>query len=176
MNTGDAIIVIKRIKPEEFRRNAMDLFNRHQIVHHVYRWTDNRLLLIPQDFEEDWSLERKREKAAEIQSGRFFVFGAFIEDQIVGQIMLLPELHAGRMIVDSFHVSKEHRRQGIGKELFTKAKGEARLHGAKALYISASPAQETIDFYRSVGCEVSRNPIGAYVMDEPFDIQMECTL
>lgn len=168
-------MVIKRIKPEEFRLDAMDFFDRHQVVRQVYRMRGNQLLLISNDFEEDWSPERKREKAAEIHSGRYIVFGAFDENRIIGQIMLLPQLNNGRMIIDSFHVSKEYRRKGIGRALFAVAKKEAQMHGAKSLYISACPAQETIDFYRSVGCEISQDPIDECVLDEPLDIQMECS-
>lgn len=96
--------------------------------------------------------------------------------RVVGLLLLLPELDCGRMIVDSFHVSAERRRQGIGRALCTAAKEEALRRGAHALYVSACPAQETIDFYRAMGFTVSRRPIRSRVEDEPYDIQMECAL
>lgn len=169
-------MIIQKVKPEEFAQDALDSFDRHQVVRNVYREIDGQLTLVLNPFEEDWSIERRREKAAEIRSGKYIVIGAFDADRIVGQIMLLPELNQDRMIVDSFHVSKEYRRKGIGRALFAEAKKEAKQHGAKALYISACSSQETIDFYLSMGCEVSRNPIEEYAKDEPCDIQMECIL
>lgn len=165
-------MIIQKVKPEEFAQDALDSFDRHQVVRNVYREIDGQLTLVLNPFEEDWSIERRMEKAAEIRSGKNIVIGAFDADRIVGQIMLLPELNQDRMIVDSFHVSKEYRRQGIGRALFAEAKKEAKQHGAKALYISACSS----DFYLSMGCEVSRKPIEEYAKDEPCDIQMECIL
>ena len=91
-------------------------------------------------------------------------------------ILLCLELDHNRMIIDSFHVSADKRRCGIGTKLFNVAKKEAKKRGAIALYVSASPAQETIDFYTTMGFKVSTNPIESYANDEPRDIQMECEL
>ena len=54
------------------------------------------------------------------------------------------------------------------------AKKEAMKRGATALYVSASPTQETIDFYTTMGYKVNTNPIESYANDEPRDIHMEC--
>ena len=83
------------------------------------------------------------------------------------------ELDHNRMIIDSFHVSADKRRCGIGTKLFNAAKKEAKKRGATAL---SSPTQETIDFYTTMGFKVSTNPIESYANDEPRDIQMECEL
>lgn len=168
--------VIKRIDRENFHPDSLKDFVRHQVVGNVYRLKDGRLTLRYCPFEEDWSPERKLEKAEEILSGEFICFGAFLGDRVVGEIMLVPELEHGRMIVDSFHVSGDCRRQGIGRSLFEEARGEALRHGARALYASACSAQETIDFYLAMGFAVSPDPIAAYAEDEPCDIQMECPL
>ena len=81
-----------------------------------------------------------------------------------------------RMIVDSFHVSADQRRRGLGRRLFETAKAEVRKHGAVALYISACSAEETIRFYLAMGCRPSRDPIPTMVLDEPWDIQLEYDL
>ena len=103
-------------------------------------------------------------------------FCAFDSGRVIGEIMLVPVLHKGRMIIDSFHVSREYRRSGIGRRLFEAAKNEAGLCGARALYLSACSAEETIDFYLAMGCAPSEDPIPAYVESEPCDIQLECRL
>ena len=164
------------IDKSNFGYGSMDSFSRYQVVENVYRLIDGSLQLVHHPFTENWSLERKREKAKEILNGKHTVYGAFENGCVIGIIMLLPELDRNRMIIDSFHVSSDKRRQGYGRALFEAAKTEARERGAAALYVSACSAQETIDFYMDMGFRVSLHPIQSCVDDEPWDIQMECVL
>ena len=62
--------------------------------------------------------------------------------------------------------------QGIGRILWDKALEEARLNGAKELYISACPSEETIHFYKAMGADITEDPIMSIVNDEPDDIQL----
>lgn len=162
------------IDKNNFSLQSLDGFSRYQEVKNVYRMIDGALGLVYQPFVEDWSLERKREQAERILSGKYIVYGAFENGEVVGNIMLLPELDHNRMVIDSYHVSADKRRHGIGRALFQAAKAEAIRQGAVALYASACSSQETIDFYMSMGFKVSPNPIPSCVEDEPYDIQMEC--
>ena len=164
------------IDKSNFDYGSMDSFSRYQVVENVYRLIDGTLQLVHNPFTDNWSPERKREKAKEILSGKHTVYGAFENGDVIGIIMLLTELDRNRMIIDSFHVSADKRRQGCGRALFEAAKTEARERGAAALYVSACSAQETIDFYMAMGFRVSRHPIQSCVDDEPWDIQMECVL
>ncbi|MBQ4424173.1 MAG: GNAT family N-acetyltransferase [Lachnospiraceae bacterium] len=109
-------------------------------------------------------------------SDRYITFCAFDGDAVVGEIMLIPELNESRLIIDSFHVSREFRRCGIGRRLVETVSDYARGRGASALYASCSSAEETIDFYKALGFELSEHPIPSCAEDEPFDIQMECKL
>ncbi len=170
------MIKIQKADKTNFRMDSMDDFSRRQTVTNVYRCRDGQLCLMYQPFTEDWSAERKREKAAEILSGEYITFCAFEQGRVLGSLMLIPKLHENRMIVDSFHVSADQRRQGLGRKLFEAAKEEARKLGAAALYISACPSEETIKFYLAMGCHPSTNPIPEMVDDEPLDIQLECML
>ena len=103
-------------------------------------------------------------------------FCAFEGDAVVGEIMLIPELNENRLIINSFHVSREFRRYGIGRRLFKIVADYARSRGASALYASCCSAEETIDFYKAMGFRPSEHPILSCVEEEPFDIQMECRL
>lgn len=170
------MITIQKADSGNFHADSLDDFSRMQTVTKVYRLQDGQLCLIDHPFTEDWSPERRREKASEILSGRYITFCAFEEERAVGSIMLIPELNEGRMIVHSYHVSAEHRRRGLGRMLFDAAKEEALKAGADALYISACSAEETIRFYLAMGCRLSEKPIPEMVEDEPFDIQMEYRL
>lgn len=150
---------ITRLDASNFTENSLDDFSRYQEVTQVYRLIDGRLQLVPLTFTEDWPLARRREKAREILRGTHIVYGAVENGEVLGVIMLLPALDYGRMVIDSFHVSANHRRNGIGRALFKAAKAEAIRRGAKALYASACSARETIDFYRAMGFVISPNPI-----------------
>ena len=60
--------------------------------------------------------------------------------------------------------------------LWEKAVEEARLNGARELYISACPSEETINFYRAMGADVTDNPILSIANDEPDDLQLVYSL
>lgn len=170
------MITIQKAGPANFHPDSLDDFSRAQTVTNVYRLREGCLYLVHQPFTEDWSPARKREKAAQILSGGDITFCAFEQGRVLGCIMLSPSLDGGRMIVDNFNVSADHRRRGLGRMLFDAARHEARARGAKALYISACSSQETIDFYLAMGCRLSPAPIPAMVEDKPWDIQLECPL
>lgn len=174
--TAERMLTIQKADQSNFQPDSLDDFSRFQTVTNVYRLQGGQLVLVHQPFTEDWSPERKREKAAEVLSGSFITFCAFEHRRVLGCIMLVPELNKGRMIVHSFHVSADQRRRGLGRRLFEAAKAEARNHQASALYISACSSEETIRFYLSIGCHLSPNPILAMVEDEPWDIQLEYDL
>lgn len=170
------MISIQKADSTNFRIDSLDDFSRRQDVTNVYRCIDGQLRLVHQPFTEDWSPERKREKASEILSGAYITYCAMEQGRVLGAIMLSPELNDGRMIVHSFHVSADQRRRGLGRMLFDAAREEARRHGAVALYISACSSEETIRFYLAMGCRMSLHPIPEMAADEPCDLQLECRL
>lgn len=88
--------------------------------------------------------------------------------------MLANALNKNRLIVDSFHVSRDARRHGIGRALFECAKTEARARGAKQLYISACSSKETVAFYLAMDCRLADDAIPEAVEAEPFDLQLVC--
>ena len=170
------MIEIKRADRNNFCETSLDLFDRSQEVQNVWRMENGRLVLKFRPFSETWSPEQRRKKAGEILSGRYITFCAFEGDAVVGEIMLIPELNEGRLIIDSFHVSCPFRRRGIGRRLIEAAAEYARGRRASALYASCCSAEETIDFYKAMGFRLSEHPIPSRVEDEPFDIQMELRL
>lgn len=85
-------------------------------------------------------------------------------------------MQGDRIVLDMMQVSQNYRRQGIGKKLFQQAKEKAKKIGAKQLYISAFSSEDTIKFYKLMGCKITDNPITKIAEDEPFDIQMVCDI
>ena len=167
------MIEIRQADGSNFCETSMDSFDRYQEVRNVCRLEGGKLVSEAYPFTESWSPERKREKAAEILSGKYITYCAFDGGKVVGEIMLLPELNGKRLIIDSFHVSRDYRRQGIGRRLLEAACKYAESRSAEALYASCCAAEETIRFYLAMGFAPSEHPIPSCVEEEPFDIQME---
>ncbi len=167
---------IKLIDSNNFTRDSLKDFRRYQEVKNVYRLQNGNLTLIYHPFTEDWDAARRIEKAEDILSWQYVTYCAFDGNRVVGEIMLIPKLNKGRLIIDSFHVSEDYRRRGIGRALFETARQEALKMGAHALYASCCSSEETINFYSAMGFRLSSDPIPSYAESEPCDLQMECMI
>ncbi len=167
-------MTIEKLTRDNFALSSLDGFVRTQPVTEVYRKFGGEYQLVNEPFTDDWSPARKREKAAEILSGAYTVYGAWLDGRLAGFVMLANALNKNRLIVDSFHVSRDARRHGIGRALFECARVEARARGAKQLYISACSSKETIAFYLAMDCRLADDVIPEAVEDEPFDLQLVC--
>lgn len=165
---------IKLIDNNNFTRDSLKDFQRYQEVKNVYRLNDGKMILVYHPFTEDWDVARRLQKAEDILSGKYVTYCAFEGNCVVGEIMLIPQLNKGRLIIDSFHVSRDYRRHGIGKSLLEATRQEALKRGAHALYASCCSSEETINFYSAMGFRLSSDPISSCVEDEPYDLQMEC--
>lgn len=73
-------------------------------------------------------------------------------------------------------ISHTYRGQGRGQRLFDLARVEATQRGANSLYVSATPSENTIDFYLRLGCKVIAEPDRELFELEPEDIHLECAL
>ena len=70
------------------------------------------------------------------------------------------------------YVSRTYRGRGVGMQLFDAAVSFAREAGAKALYVSAAPTENTVDFYLNRGCVLAPEPDPALLAAEPDDIHL----
>lgn len=64
----------------------------------------------------------------------------------------------------------------IERKLFSFGMEEARKARAKALYISACSSEETIAFYKAMGVKITDSPIKEIADEEPYDLQMVCSV
>ena len=82
-------------------------------------------------------------------------YGAFCKEKLVAFSLLetrpLGEQYAYFNLLGLF-VTRNVRGQGLGTQLFQKACIEARKLGAKRLFLCANPAEDTVAFYRKMGC------------------------
>ena len=74
------------------------------------------------------------------------------------------------------HVSRPHRRSGVGAALWDAAADLARKAGATSMYVSAIPSGPAVDFYRSHGCRVAPEPNPDLLAKEPDDLHLVCPL
>ncbi len=103
-------------------------------------------------------------------------YGAFEGSEMVGAVVLESRFIGqgdDQLQLKFLHVSSGYRQKGWGKKLFEKAVERAKELGAKRLYISATPSENTVNFYLHLGCEVT-GEIDQELFDlEPEDIHLE---
>lgn len=163
---------IEKVRNDGFSEINLDDFNRQQEIKRIYVRKDDAYVLVEQFGVMDWSIDKKREVAHDLADSNYISYLALEGDRIVGFMSLVKNLVSERMILDLIQVDKDFRGRGIGRMLWKKAVEEARLNGAKELYISACPSEETINFYKAMGADVTDDPIKSIAYDEPDDLQM----
>jgi GNAT superfamily N-acetyltransferase len=143
---------------------------------------NNKQVLVPNKFIEDWDLIRRRKVAEGVLKAieqDAISYGAFFQDEIIGFIYLSNvSFGSSNQYVEllMFQVSEPYRKIGIGKELFKCVCESARLHGISKLYISAHSSKESQAAYRKLGCINAIEINKTIAENEPFDIQMEYQL
>lgn len=75
--------------------------------------------------------------------------------------------------MDQLFISEEYRNQGIGKELVSMCKSQAALFGAKKIYLCSASAEDTIAFYKKLGCKAATERNEELFAEDPNDIQLE---
>ena len=108
-----------------------------------------------------------------------YFWGVFSGDLLVGTVVL-----ENRFIGNSqdtlqlkfLHVSKNYRKQGLGKKLFLLAAEKAIELDGKKLYISSTPSENTVDFYLHLGCVLATEIDENLFKLEPEDIHLEYSL
>ncbi len=172
-------ITYERLNSNNFNKNSLDDFIRHQEIRECWRKVDGQWKLIPNFFVENWSLERCREIAADVASHMGTdqsAFGAFAREQIVGFITVSHRIwgKAERYAeLVCFQVSEPFRRHGIGKQLFLLAVHELEQIGAEKLYISAHSSKESQAAYWALGCVPATEINEKLATEEPFDVPLE---
>lgn len=166
------MIQYELLTAENFQETALDDFCRTQKGQNIYQNIHGCYTLVREPFVADWGLEKKRAVARELLHPDCIAYLAAEDGRILGFIGLVKNLMGNRMILNAMQVTSEARRQGLGRKLFQLAAETARQAGAKELYLSACPAEETIAFYKAMGAELAADPIRELAEEEPFDLQM----
>lgn len=172
-------VVYKKLAKGEMCFGMIKDFNRYQKVTKCWRKVDGQWVLRDINFVETWD-EQKLQFLVKCIEGLYedggATFAAIEHGKIVGFAALEADFFGSDcqyLELTSLHTSYEHRGQGIGRKLFEMVCEDARLRGAKKLYISTHSAQETQAFYKAVGCVEALEYNEECVAEEPFDCQLE---
>jgi predicted N-acetyltransferase YhbS len=164
------------------RQEIQDVWSidRSEVVENVYHHENDRLILKPEHYDmKGWPAGEPEHYGPILldcydHGGTFY--GAFDGDKLVGAAVLESRFigHEGDQLQLKFlHVSKSHRQTGLGRTLFQKAVSRARELGARRLYISSTPSENTVRFYLRLGCRVTRDVDKDLFELEPDDIHLE---
>lgn len=173
---------IRKIPPKEITPALFAHFDRFQTVEKCWRKIDGQWLLKDVPFTEDWSPEDYRRLCAHLSKAAAeggAVWGAFAESRLKGFACVEGQrIGSGGQyaVLAEMHVSRDFRRRGLGRALFLRAAASGRELGAEKLYISAMSAEESIAFYRGMGCTEAAEYDPRHVELEPCDCQMEYQL
>jgi len=103
-------------------------------------------------------------------------FGAFDGNRLAGIAIYRPRLTERMAQLALLHVSDGYRRQGIASRLLDEVLSLARRDGAARLYVSSTPTESAVGFYRSKGFAPTDEPDPDLLAEEPDDIHMILTL
>lgn len=78
--------------------------------------------------------------------------------------------------MDILYTSNAYRNHRLGARLLALCREKGKAYGAKALYISATPTRNTVDFYLRHGARILSVPDPELFRMEPEDIHMELIL
>lgn len=163
---SDEVDKIKMIDATWFIKNVWrNIEGQLQLVE--INWTEYEL---PNGLE--WHMDRFRKT---IESGGK-AFGCFDGDTLVGYATVNSEIFGSAIkyvLLDQLFVSKDYRNHGIGKKLFSMCKKQSQDFGADKLYLCSASAEDTVAFYRKLGCQNATEVNQALYEQDPNDIQME---
>lgn len=101
--------------------------------------------------------------------------GLFDADRLVGVAVLdsrpLGERGDQRQL-KFLYVDRTYRNGALGKRLFQAAAAQARRWGARQMYVSSTPTENSVRFYRRRGCYINPDPDPELYELEPRDIHM----
>jgi predicted N-acetyltransferase YhbS len=164
------------------RRDEVELIwaiDRSEVHHHTYELHRGQLVRTPNYFEvPGWRPDAVEKETPVLfdcfdRGGTFF--GAFDAEVLIG-MGVLESARVGRagdqIQLAYLYVSRAYRGHGVGTQIFKAAVSFAGEAGANALYVSATPTENTVDFYLHRGCILAPEPDARLLAAEPDDIHL----
>lgn len=155
--------------------------DRREVYHAIYRLEHGHLIRMPTYAEiTGWPSKKVTRETPLLYEcfdrGGVFI-GLFDHMQLAG-IAVIDTIPLGddgdQLQLKYLHVSRPYRGQRIGQLLFRKAQMIAHSRGARALYISATPTEQAVNFYQRCGAVINPKPNPELYALEPEDIHLIC--
>jgi len=171
-------MLIRELKRGELE-SVWDI-DRSEIVEDVYYLRDGKLALEAEHYDMKGWPDGEREQYTPLLYDCFDRGGAFygaFEGRTLAGAAILESAFIGtikdQLQLKFLHIGRPYRGRGLGKTLFKRAERRARDLGARRLYISSTPSENTVGFYLNLGCIVT-NELNAKLYElEPSDIHLE---
>jgi len=173
------VVAIRRMEPAELAR--LGEIDRSEHVTSEYRWRNGALETHAVDVRvPPWAPSGDHEHTVASRVAAWTpwldhggtLLGAFDGDALVGIAIYRPRIAPATANLALLHVSRSHRRRGVGARLAEEVARLAHEGGARRLYVSATPSVSTVEFYRRCGFEPTGEPDPALFALEPEDIHM----
>jgi len=172
------VISTKQLTREEIAQ-VWDV-DRSEFIENLYRLQGGRLVPESHNFDVPGWPPGEAEKYTPIlldcfDHGGWFE-GAFDDGRLVAAAVLESRFIGKRrdqLQLPFLHVSRPYRNRGLGAKLFRLAIAAARERGAARLYVSATPSENTVNFYMRLGCVLAAEPDPELLALEPEDIHLE---
>ena len=154
--------------------------DRGEVIENIYHLQNGNLVLHPEYYDMQGWPPGEAEQYLPIlldcfdRGGTFY--GAFQNGALIGVVVLDNKFigpNRDQLQLKFLHISRPYRKQGLGKTLFNKAVERAQKMKARKLYISATPSENTINFYINKGCAVTQELDRELFELEPEDIHLE---
>jgi GNAT superfamily N-acetyltransferase len=174
-------LFIRQLRNDEI--DTVWTIDRSEVIHRIYRLQQGVLVLEPAYCEASGWPPGEVERVTPLlhdchrRGGGFY--GMFEDKVLVGAAVIDGEFigpDRAWVAVKFLYVSGSHRGKGVGSRLFQYAKDMARRSGARGLYISSTPTENTVNFYLHLGCEIAPEPDPTLFALEPEDIHLTFAL
>jgi GNAT superfamily N-acetyltransferase len=174
-------MIVRRLARHEIE--TIWTIDRSEVHHHIYQLRDGQLVLTPAYFEAHGWAPGQIEQDTPLLYACFDRGGAFVgmfHDHTLAGVAVIDNIPLGadsdQLQLKYLYVSRDYRRQGVGKRLLQEACAIARQRGATSLYISATPTENTVNFYQRCGAVVTSTPDPELYAHEPEDIHLICPI
>ena len=175
-------VYIKEISHRDCKPELLMYFNRYQSSSRNWHKHSGQWVLCDELFIEDWDDIKKAQVISDLAScinNGGCVLGVYNQNRLIGFASVHADFFGSKqqyVELSYMHISNGFRGKGMGKTLFSKICGWAHRKKAKKLYISANPAEDSIAFYRKIGC-VDACEINQKIQERcPDDCQLEYDL
>lgn len=175
------ITLIRKVNPAELDGAFLWDFDTYQCYHKMWEKKDGTWGLKRTHIVRQWNDGKKLQITSYLkwllQEGGH-VLGAFAEDRLVGFLALDRDFGGAEreyLNLSMLFVDARYQRRGVGRYLFGECVKTASALGARKLFISSIPAENTVAFYFAMGCRDAEEVIPQWV-DMPYDRYLEYSI